>query len=200
MAAIVCLSLPACGKEAVVTQSPGTLTLVQGNLQAVQGGLDLPNPVVVRLLDTQGAPIAKTAVGFSVILGGGAVNPGSALTDENGEARTKWTVGTGDVNQILQAKVAGLDPLTINATALLPSDLAVAQGGNQSARPSAALPNPLVVRVLGPNNAPMKNVTVAFQVITGGGLISPQSALTNATGEVTARWTQSITVTATAVP
>lgn len=186
---ILTFALAACGKEAVVVQTPGSLVLVQGNLQSIQGGQELPNPIVVRLLDTDGKPIVKTAVGFSVQVGGGAVNPGSVLTDDNGEARTKWTLGTNDVNQVLQARAPSLDPLAINAVALLPSDLVVAQGNNQTARPGGPLPNPIVIRVLGPNNVPMKGIAVAFQVVTGGGLISPQSGLTNALGEVTARWT-----------
>ncbi len=181
--------MAACGGEVVVVQTPGSLVMVQGNLQSVQGGQELANPIVVRLLDTEGKPIEKVAVGFSVVVGGGAVNPGSVLTDENGEARTKWTLGTSDANQVLQARVPGLDPLNVNAVALLPSDLVVAQGNNQTAKPSGPLPNPIVIRVLGPNNVPMKGIAVAFQVVTGGGLISPQSALTNALGEVTARWT-----------
>ncbi len=181
--------LAGCGKEAVVVQTPGSLVMVQGNLQSIQGGQELPNPVVVRLLDTDGKPIEKVAVGFSVVIGGGAVNPGSVFTDENGEARTKWTLGVADANQVLQARAPGLDPLSINATALLPSDIVVAQGNNQTAKPSGPLPNPIVIRVVGPNNAPMKGIAVAFQVVTGGGLISPQSGLTNALGEVTARWT-----------
>lgn len=181
--------MAACGGEVVVVQTPGSLVMVQGNLQSVQGGQELANPIVVRLLDTEGKPIEKVAVGFSVVVGGGAVNPGSVLTDENGEARTKWTLGTSDANQVLQARAPGLDPLNVNAVALLPSDLVVAQGNNQTAKPSGPLPNPIVIRVLGPNNVPMKGIAVAFQVVTGGGLISPQSALTNALGEVTARWT-----------
>jgi adhesin/invasin len=180
--------LTSCGAEVAVVQTPGAISLVQGNLQSIQGGLELPNPIIVRLLDTEGKPIAKTAVGFSVVNGGGAVNPGSALTDENGEARTKWVLGATEVNQALQAKAPGLDPLNINAIALLPTDLIIAQGNNQTAKPSAGLPNAIVIRVVGPNNAPMKGIAVAFQVIVGGGLISPQSALTNALGEVTARW------------
>lgn len=178
-----------CGGEAVVVQVPSALVLVQGNLQSVQGGLELPNPIVVRLLDVDGKPISKTAIGFSVVNGGGAVNPGSVLTDENGEGKAKWVLGSGEANQSLQAKAPSVEPLGINAIALLPSDIVVAQGNNQQAKPSAGLPNAIVIRVLGPNNTPMKGITVAFQVITGGGLISPQSGLTNALGEVSARWT-----------
>lgn len=211
------LALSACGKEAVTVQTPGSLTLVQGNLQSIQGGQELPNPIVIRLLDTDGQPIAKTAIGFNVVVGGGAVNPPSALTDENGEAKTKWILGAAEVNQTLQVRAPKLDPVSVNGIALLPTDLLIAQGNHQQAKPAGPLPNPIVIRVVGPNNAPMKGIPVAFQVIVGGGLVSPQSALTNALGEVTVRWTlgagagqqllavssgglQPISLTATAVP
>lgn len=178
-----------CGKTVVATPTPGSLILVQGNNQQVQGGSELPNPIVVRLLATDGSPIDKQPIGFAVATGGGTVNPGSALTDENGEVKVKWTLGPNEVTQTLRATVSSIEPLTISAVGLLPTDLIVAQGNNQTAKASAALPNPIVMRVTGPGNVPMKGITVAFQVVSGGGLISPQSAITNATGEVTARWT-----------
>ena len=180
----------ACGKKAVVdAPAPGSLVLVQGNNQQVQGGGELPNPVVVRLLGTDGTPIGKRPIGFSVVQGGGSVNPGSAASDENGEVRVKWTVGPNEVAQLLRASVPGVEAVNVSAIALLPSDIVIAQGNNQMAKAGAALPNPLVIRIVGPGNVPMKGIPVAFQVVSGGGLISPQSGLTNALGEVTARWT-----------
>lgn len=179
-----------CGKKAVVEPpTPGSLILVQGNNQQAQGGSELPNPIVIRVLDTDGVPIGKLPIGFSVTQGGGSVNPGSAPSDENGEVKVKWTVGPNEVAQLLRASVPGVEAVNVTALALLPSDIVIAQGNNQNAKAGAALPNPIVVRVVGPGNVPMKGIAVAFQVVTGGGLISPQSGLTNALGEVTARWT-----------
>lgn len=51
------------------------------------------------------------------------------------------------------------------------------------------LPNVIVVRVTGPVNVPMVGVPVAFQVTAGGGAITPQTVVTNALGEATAKWT-----------
>ena len=186
---VLCLIATGCKKEVVAAAVPGSLVLVQGNLQQIQAGLELPNPIVVRLLDDKGAPIEKFAVGFNVMIGGGAVSPASVVTDVNGEAKTKWALGPVDVQQSLQVRVAGLEPMQVSAIGLVPGDLVIAQGNNQIAKAGAALPNPVVIRVVGPNNTPMKGIAVAFQVVTGGGLISPQSALTNALGEVTVRWT-----------
>src|SRR5919107_944180 len=55
-----------CGKEVVASPTPGSLILVQGNNQQVQGGGDLPTPIVVRLLSTDGTPIEKLPIGFAV--------------------------------------------------------------------------------------------------------------------------------------
>ena len=56
------------------------------------------------------------------------------------------------------------------------------------------LPVQIVIRVTGSSNVPMPNQTVALAVTAGGGSISPQSAVTNALGEVTVRWTLGPTV------
>ncbi len=186
---VAAVALGGCGKQVVAAPIPGSLVVVQGNNQQAQGGSELPNPVIIRVLGTDGSPIAKLPIGFSVVQGGGAVNPGSAPSDENGEVKVKWTVGPNEAAQLLRASVPGVEAVNVSATSLLPTDIVVAQGNNQSARAGAALPNPIVIRIIGPGNVAMKGIAVAFQVVAGGGLISPQSGITNALGEVTARWT-----------
>ena len=189
MAGALLVSVAGCKKATEPVLTPGSMTLVQGGGQQLQGGLELPNPIVVRLLDIDGKPLPDYPIGFVVSKGGGTVNPGSALTDASGEVKTKWTLGPSEISQTLDANAGILEPLVISATAILPTDLVVAQGANQTAKPSGALTNPILIRVLGPNNVPMKGITVAFQVTQGGGLISPASGLTNALGEVQAKWT-----------
>jgi hypothetical protein len=183
----------ACGGDKAVASDDGTtpasLTIVQGSSQAVQGGKELPNAVVLRVLTADGKPIEKVTIGFTVATGGGSVNPGSAVTDANGEARTKWVLGPTTPDQTLKAEVAGLSPVTIAATAIVPSDIIIAQGNNQTARVSTALATGVVIRVVGINNTPIVGVPVAFQITGGAGVITPQSALTNAFGEVNAKWT-----------
>jgi hypothetical protein len=183
--------LTACaGDEATSTDpAPASLIVVQGTNQAVQGGKELPNAIVLRVLTTDGKPVEKVPIGFTVATGGGSVTPGSVLTDANGEARTKWVLGPTAPDQSLRAEVAGIDPITINATAIVPAEIVIAQGNNQSARVSTILPTSIVVRVVGVNNTPIIGVPVAFQVTAGAGVITPQSALTNSFGEVSVKWT-----------
>lgn len=47
----------------------------------------------------------------------------------------------------------------------------------------------VAVRVVGVNNTPVVGVPVAFQVTAGAGVITPQSALTHSSGEVSVKWT-----------
>jgi hypothetical protein len=218
--AVVAILVACAGDEAASPDgdsSPATLIVVQGTNQAVQAGKELPNAIVLRVLTEQGKAVEKVSVGFTVAAGGGSVNPGSVLTDANGEARTKWVLGPTAPEQTLKAEVAGLDPVTISATGIVPTDIVIAQGNNQSARVSTALTNAVVIRVVGINNTPIVGVPVAFQITAGAGLITPQSSLTNAFGEVNTKWTLGpvagantmtatvanlapVTVTATAIP
>ena len=182
----------ACGGDKAASpdaSGPSSLIVVQGTNQAVQAGKELPNAIVLRVLTEDGKAVEKVSVGFTVATGGGSVTPGSVLTDANGEARTKWVLGPTTPEQTLKAEVAGLDPVTISATAIVPTEIIVAQGNNQSARVSTALTNALVIRVVGINNTPIVGVPVAFQITAGAGVITPQSSLTNTFGEVNAKWT-----------
>jgi adhesin/invasin len=168
---------------------PTSLVVVQGANQTIQAGKELPNPVVLRVTDASGAPMPGIPVSFIVSAGGGSVNPGTVTSDKSGEAKTKWTLGPSETAQRIDASSPGLDPVTIKATALVPVDIVVVQGANQSARVNSPLPYSLVIRVVGAQNVPMVGIPVAFQIAGGGGVITPQSAVTNATGEVTAKWT-----------
>lgn len=166
-----------------------SLSVVQGNLQTAAVGTLLPTPVVMRVRGTDGLPLAKVPVSFSVTSGGGAVDPGTVVSDANGEVKAKWSLGPLQVQQSIAALAPGLDPVLVQATGILPSDLIIVQGNNQTAKASAALPVQIVVRVTGGTNIPIPGITVAFAITGGTGSISPQSIVTNALGEATVRWT-----------
>ena len=191
LATLVCLGLlmlSAC-KKAVEPEAAAALTLVSGGSQTRQAGRLLRAPIVFRATSETGAGISGAAITLVVIQGGGSVDSASIRTDANGEARVKWTLGSASTAQMVQATVAGVEPLQVPAIGVLPSDIVVAQGDNQTAKVAVALPNSIVVRVLGGNNMPMDSVNVTFQITGGGGAISPQSVLTNAFGEATTKWT-----------
>jgi hypothetical protein len=183
------LLLAGCKKTVTAAVEPGALTIVQGNNQMVQAGKELPVPIVLRLTDKAGAAMANIPLTMVVAEGGGSVTPASGVTDAKGEYTAKWTTGPIFAGNKLIATVPGLDPVTIEAVGILPSDIVVAQGNNQTAKNGASLATSIVVRVVGPGNVPMSGVTVLFQVTGGGGSISPQTVVTNNLGEVVGKWT-----------
>jgi adhesin/invasin len=165
------------------------LIVVQGNRQTAAAGTLLTTPIVVRVRATDGSPVEGVPVGFAVQLGNGTVEPATVLSDANGEARTRWTLGAHHQAHELLSSVPGVEPITITATGIVPDELLVAQGNNQSAKAGAALPVQIVLRVVGANNTPIPGVPVSLAVTAGGGSLNPASATTNAAGEVTVRWT-----------
>lgn len=203
-------------KKTVEPETVEQLIVVSGDLQTRQAGRQLRAPVVFRAMNAAGKGVPGAAITLVVVQGGGAVDSASIRTDANGEARIKWTLGSA-ASQALIASIPKVEPLQVTATGILPSDIVIAQGNNQSARVTVALLNNVVVRVLGANNVPMDSINVTFQITAGGGSIVPQSIITNASGEASVRWTMGptagpntalvraatidpVTISATAIP
>lgn len=187
--ALALLALAAGCERVAAPATPDHMVVVQGNLQTAAAGTILPTPVVVRVRAEDGSPVEGTPVGFAVQTGGGIVEPATGTSDANGEVKTRWTLGSNQNLHELIASVAGVDPVTITASGVIPSDLLIAQGNNQTGKAGSALPVQIVLRVVGANNTPIPDVTVSMTVTAGGGSINPASAKTNANGEVTVRWT-----------
>jgi hypothetical protein len=74
--------------------------------------------------------------------------------------------------------VAGTSPPT--------QSLSKVSGDNQNGAAGGTLPNPLVVAVRDPNNNPIPDVAVTFEVTTGTGSVTPATATTNASGQASA--------------
>ena len=122
--------------------------------------------------------------------GGGTVDPATVVSDANGEVKAKWTLGPCSQVQTRQRQCPGCragHAAGVRHPAHRTSSWR--RGTTRAAKPSAALPVQIVIRVTGEPNVPIPNQTVALAVTSGGGSISPQSAVTNALGEVTVRWT-----------
>lgn len=165
------------------------LIVVQGNRQTAAAGTMLPTPIVVRVRATDGSPVEGVPVSFSVLVGNGTVTPATAMSDANGEVQTRWMLGGNQDAHELLTSVPGVDPVTITATGIIPTDLIVAQGNNQTAKAGAALPVQIVLRIVGATNTPIPGIAVTLAVTSGGGSINPASAITNTAGEITFRWT-----------
>lgn len=189
LVAAVAGPVAACAKDPAAPAPLAGLVVVQGADQSAQVGRALPVPIIVRAVDSTGNGIEGRTIALVIGTGGGTVTPTAGETGPTGEITAAWTLGPSATSQTLFATATGLDPVVISATGLVPVQVVVVQGNNQSARVGTALATQIVIRVLGSGNVPMVGVPVAFQVTAGGGAFTPQTALTNATGEVTVRWT-----------
>ena len=186
---LLLLALVGACTKATEADGAARLTIVQGNQQTAPVGTLLPQPVVLRVLNASGAPVAQVPVQFSVQAGGGSVDPGTVTSDANGEVKTKWTLGPASTAHLLTGTAAGVDTVSVIATGVVPREVVVVQGNGQVARAGTALATPIILRVVGGSNLPIPGQTVTFAVTTGGGSVSPATAVTSAAGEVTLRWT-----------
>lgn len=98
------------GSDGVTGQGDPTglqLRVVLGEAQTAPPGTPLQDPLVLRLVDGEGAAVEGVPVVFQVVQGGGVAEPAQAITDPDGTVLTRWTVGPeGSGSQLLLARVA----------------------------------------------------------------------------------------------
>lgn len=84
---------------------PASLTIVSGDAQSGVVGQELPQPVVVKVVDANGNAVSGQAVNFRVTDGGGSVFAGASVTNADGIAQERWTLGTvAGAQQTLEAR------------------------------------------------------------------------------------------------
>lgn len=107
--------------EFTATALPGTaddLVLVSGNNQRGEPGQQLREPLVVRLVDSDGNGVPGRAVSWIVGTGGGSVSAATSNTGSNGQAETRWTLGSSSGPNTLNAVVSGVGVVGFRATAV----------------------------------------------------------------------------------
>ena len=185
--------LTACGETGPSELiPPASVTNVTGVPLSGPAGEALSEPVVVRVADVTASPLAGVSVTFAVSEAGATVDPATTITDDRGEARTRWTLGSAPGQQTLTVTAGGSTSIQISAIAGAPriASLAINAGNNQTG--SAGVPLPTSPSVVARNGAgaAVAGVTVFFNVLTGGGTVSQTSAVTNAQGIASAgAWT-----------
>src|SRR5687767_9413416 len=83
-----------CGDSPTGTDDarvPASLDIVAGNEQEGVVGTELGNPLVVRVEDASGNPVAGQVVNFRVTAGGGSVFAGAGITNAQGTVQERWT-------------------------------------------------------------------------------------------------------------
>jgi hypothetical protein len=177
------------------------LRTVSGDGQEAAAGAELPQPIVVQLVDQAGEPLAGVTVRFDITSGGGQLTATTAVTDAQGHASTRWRLGISTAaEQRVQARVDGSSApgLTREFHAIpragSPARVVVAAGDDQSAVAGTALPTPLAVRVEDEHGNPVPGVAVAW-TSSAGGVLAPLTTITDATGRVLRRQAGSGSVT-----
>jgi adhesin/invasin len=177
--------LSGCGETGPSEQlPPAAVTNVTGVPLSGAAGAALAERVVIRVEDAAGNPLPGVAVTFTVSATGASVDPATAITDDRGEARTRWTLGRTPGPQTLTVTAAGSTTLQVAATAGPPqiASLAVNDGNSQSGTAGSNLGTPPSVVARDAGNNPVEGVTVFFSVMSGGGSVTQPSAETNAQG------------------
>ncbi|HET6361662.1 MAG TPA: hypothetical protein VFH11_06350 [Gemmatimonadota bacterium] len=114
------IALASCGD---LLQEPDTGTIpvrveleeVSGNAQEGVSGAPLAQLLRVRVLD-EGEPASRLWVEWSVVAGGGEVEPRNTFSDENGVAQARWTLGPSAGTQQVRAVVRKGLPVIFEAT------------------------------------------------------------------------------------
>jgi hypothetical protein len=115
-----------------VAGSADELVRVSGDDQTAEPGAELPEPLVVRLVDRDGNGVPNRPVSWVVGAGGGHVESSNTNTDGNGEASTRWTLGAAGTNT-LNAVVSGVGVVPFSALA---TDGGGGGGGGGGAEPA----------------------------------------------------------------
>ena len=114
--------------EVLVQQVPASLSPVLANADesgaapSADGLLLVPaeasaSPVTVRVLDVGGSPVPGAEITFTPGEGHGVTDPERATTNDEGIARTDWTLGAAEGAQTLAAAYAGGPSVPVAATA-----------------------------------------------------------------------------------
>lgn len=175
---------------------PAAIQLVSGNVQEGVVAAELPAPLVVRVVDAAGGPIAGQVVNFRVTAGEGSVFAGVGLTSAAGLAQERWTLGSTAGIQTLEARA--VDPATgaaivfatFQATArpAAPAQVSIVSGSGQAGAVSSLLPLPLEAKVSDRHGNAVPGVPVSFVVTSGGGSLTQATAATDDAGRARAAW------------
>ena len=169
---------------------PGSLERVSGDGQAGMVGEPLAQPLVVRVTDAYGNPIAGANVSWSAGAGG-SVTPSSGVADANGYAQAAWTLGTVAGEQHVTAS-SGQSAITVFTAAAAPGppvDASPASGDGQAAPAGGQLAQPLVAKVVDMYGNGVAGVAVQWEVTAGGGSVDPATSTTDAAGMASTRLT-----------
>jgi hypothetical protein len=198
---LLCLALGAlaCGGSDLALPTDVATTqieMVQGDDQRGAPGAPLAQPLIVRVTDSTGTPLAGQDVTWTVNGGGGAVDPVTGASNAEGLAFAEWILGPSPGLNVVEAQVSGADAVTFTATARTsgggegggggdgggPARIAQIEGDGQTAEAGSPVSVRPAVQVTDSAGDPVAGVTVTFAVTGGGGTVEGPTQSTGSDG------------------
>ena len=105
------LAVPGCRDHLILPPEsmPATLEPVSGDGQQGRIGQQLPNPLVVQVLDASGRPVAGAPIVFEFVsaVPNADILPDTVPTNASGQASARIVLGTNPGTQVVEAFLPG---------------------------------------------------------------------------------------------
>src|SRR6185436_13450424 len=168
---VACWAISCNSDSTSPVPTAGSLQIISGDGQVGTVAAELPGRLTVRLIDINGKPIARREVRFVVTAGSGALAAASAITDDDGVAEDRWTLGestAGDQRVEASAAVDRSHATQIKATfgatarADVPDTVRVVSGNGQMAITNTQFADSLLAEIVDRFGNPAAGVVVTW--------------------------------------
>lgn len=151
--------------EVIVETRLGGAAIVSGNNQTgVIVGQPFPQPLVIRLTDVTGAPVANQPVSWVVTGGSATLSAGSSVSNASGQASISVTAGSTAGSISVTATAGSLSPIVFSLSSRPPGPSLTATSFRNAASNEAGITRGGLVRITGaglaPNTTGIRNANI----------------------------------------
>lgn len=163
------------------------ISQISGSGQTGLAGSAGAQPLVVEVRDAAGAPVTGRTIHWSTVTGDAVAASPASVTDGSGRASMTFTRGISPNSTLVatDSSTGQQVQFFIVASQAVGSGLIVS-GNGQSGLPGTAGPQPIVIELRSPTNAPLPGQAVAWSVLSGPATLSAVSNITDAAGRASA--------------
>lgn len=167
--------------SAIVPLTDASQLVIVGHAVAV-----LPS---VKVTDALGNPIGGESVTFEVLQGNSVLTGAQKTSDASGVATLDgWTIGQDALSYQVRARITSGAVFIFEARGI-PAAITVVAGAGQTVNAGTAVPVLPSVKATRDDGSALANVPVTFTVITGGGSVQGNQAVTGTDGTARpSRW------------
>lgn len=140
--------------ELTVNSRLGGIVKISGDNQTgIAINQPFPQPLVVRLTNTQGQAVVGQTVNWAVVSGSATLSAGTSASDASGHARINVTAGPRAGNIVVSATAGSLPPVTFTLASRLPGPVITAASFRNAASNDEGIAPGALVRITGPGVA-----------------------------------------------